>query len=92
MGRKPLRESELDKFRQWVEHLRIKSEEIPIIVETEKEKKVLKQLKVKNIIYISKPYYDFAEKIAKKNKNLEYEKNHNLVGVLEVSLLFAFNL
>ena len=70
MGRKPLRESELDKFRQWVEHLRIKSEEIPIIVETEKEKKVLKQLKVKNIIYISKPYYDFAEKIAKKNKEV----------------------
>ncbi|MBW2966765.1 hypothetical protein KY342_06700 [Candidatus Woesearchaeota archaeon] len=70
MGRKPLKESELDKFRQWTEHLRIKSKEIPIIVETEKEKKVLKGLKVKNIICISKPFYDFAEKIAKKNKEV----------------------
>jgi len=70
MGRKPLKESELDKFRQWIKHLRIKSEEIPIIVETEKEKNVLAGLKIKNIICISKPYYDFAENIAKKNKEV----------------------
>ncbi len=68
MGRKPLRESELDKFRQWVEHLRIKSEEIPIIAESEREKRVLKDMKIKNIVVISKPLSDFAEKIAKKTK------------------------
>ena len=68
MTRKPLRESELDKFRQWIQHLRIKSKEIPVIVESEREKKVLTNLKVKNIIYLSKPLSDFAEKIAKKTK------------------------
>ncbi len=68
MGRKPLRESELDKFRQLIQHLRIKSKEIPIVVESEREKRVLTGMKIKNIICISKPLSDFAEKIAKKTK------------------------
>jgi len=68
MGRKPLKESELDKFRQLIQHLRIKSKEIPVIVESEREKKVLQGLEIKNIICASKPLYDFAEKIAKKTK------------------------
>jgi len=38
MTRKPLKESELDKFRQWIEHLRLKSKEIPIVVEGVYEK------------------------------------------------------
>jgi 5S rRNA maturation endonuclease (ribonuclease M5) len=70
MGRKPLRESELDKFRQWVEHLRIKSKEIPIIVKSEREKKVLQGLKLKNIKCITKSLSDFAEKVAKKAKEV----------------------
>jgi len=68
MTRKPLKESELDKFRQLIQHLRIKSKEIPVIVESEREKRVLTNLKIKNIICISKPLSDFAELIAKKAK------------------------
>ena len=68
MTRRPLKEGELDKFRQWVEHLRIKSKEIPVVVESEKEKKRIAALGVKNIFVLKDPYYALAEKIAKKWK------------------------
>ena len=66
--RKPLRESELDKFRQWIEHLRIKSKEIPVVVESEREKRVLETLKISNIHILSAPLENFAEEFAKNNK------------------------
>ena len=68
MTRRPLKEGELDKFRQWVEHLRIKSKEIPVVVESEKEKKRIAALGVKNIFVLKDPYYALAEKIAEKWK------------------------
>ena len=66
MARKPLKENELDKFRQWIEHLRIKSREIPVIVKGEHEKKRLKALKIKNIFVLKDPYYALAERLAEK--------------------------
>jgi 5S rRNA maturation endonuclease (ribonuclease M5) len=66
MTRKPLKESELDKFRQFIQHLRIKSREIPVIVKSEREKRVLAGMEIKNVICISRPLSDFAEKMAEK--------------------------
>ncbi len=69
MPRKTLKkESVLDKFRQWIKHLRIKSKQIPVIVRSEIEKKRLKALKIKNIYVLRDPYYSLAEKLAKKYK------------------------
>lgn len=68
MTRRPLKESELDKFRQWIKHLRIKSKEIPVIVESEREKRVLKTLKISNVYTLTKPLSKIAETIAKNYK------------------------
>jgi len=69
MPRKTLRkESVLDKFRQWIEHLRIKSKKIPIIVRGEREKKRLAAFGIKNIYVLKDPYYALAERLAKKYK------------------------
>ena len=68
MTRKPLKESELDKFRQWIEHLRLKSKEIPIVVEGVYEKRSLEALNISNVYACSKRTSNVAEKIAKKYK------------------------
>jgi 5S rRNA maturation endonuclease (ribonuclease M5) len=68
MTRRALRESELDQFRQWIEHLRIKSKEIPIVVESVYEKRVLEDLGVSNIYILAKKTSKAAEEIAKKYK------------------------
>jgi 5S rRNA maturation endonuclease (ribonuclease M5) len=65
MPRKTLKKaSELDKFRQWIKHLRIKSEKIPVIVRGEREKRRLAGLKIKNIYILKDPYFALAEKLA----------------------------
>jgi 5S rRNA maturation endonuclease (ribonuclease M5) len=69
MPRKTLKKAtELDKFRQWIKHLRIKSTKIPVIVRGEREKKRLAELKVKNIYILKDPYFALAEKLADKYK------------------------
>ena len=68
MPRKPLKEGELDKFRQWIKHLRIKSKKIPVIVRGEREKRRLAGLNVKNIYILKDPYFALAEKLADKYK------------------------
>lgn len=70
MSRKPLKESQLDQFREWIHHLRIKSKEIPVVVESEREKRVLKSLDIKNLICLSIPLEEFAEGIAQKHKEV----------------------
>lgn len=69
-ARKPLKESQLDQFRQWIEHLKLKSKEIPVIIESEREKRVLEGLGIKNLICISKPFEQFAEKVGEKYKEV----------------------
>ena len=66
MTRRSLRESELDKFRQWIEHLRIKSKEIPVVVESVYEKRVLEELGVSNVYILANKTSKVAEEIAKK--------------------------
>lgn len=68
MTRRPLKESELDKFRQWIEHLRLKSKETPIVVESEREKRVLETLKISNIYTLTKPLNKLVEVISKNYK------------------------
>jgi len=67
-ARKPLKESELDKFRQWIEHLRLKSKEIPVVVESVYEKRILENLKINNIYVLAKKTSKIAEDISKKYK------------------------
>lgn len=68
MTRRPLRESELDKFRQWIQHLRLSAKDKPVIVESGREKRVLETLKISNIYTLTKPLSKIAETIAKKNR------------------------
>ncbi len=70
MARKSLKESPLDQFRQWLEHLKIKSAEIPVIVESQREEKALRGLKITNILIISQPLELWVEKIAQKHKEV----------------------
>lgn len=64
-ARKPLRESELDKFRQWIAHLRLASKTRAVIVESEREKRRLAALGIMHLFPVSgKRLFEFAEKLA----------------------------
>ncbi|MBW2993141.1 hypothetical protein KY317_01040 [Candidatus Woesearchaeota archaeon] len=69
MPRKTLnKEDVLDKFREWIKHLRLASREKPIIVKGQREKNRLTALGIKNIHILKDPYYALAEKLAEKYK------------------------
>ena len=69
MPRKTLnKEDVLDKFREWIKHLRLSSREKPVIVKGQREKNRLTALGIKNIYILKDPYYALAEKLAEKYK------------------------
>lgn len=70
MGKKqPRCESELDRFRSWIENLKTASETKVILVEGKNDKKALESFEIKNVYSLRGALFQTVEKIASLGKD-----------------------